>query len=743
MDSKPKLTASIIYCRTDDPVVRELYDRLAAYRLPPTLPGADGGSAKLGPFRLRHENTPGTEPECSNRLIVCCSHAAARSKWVAQQTEAFLQRSDRKRVFAVIVDGEPHDALPDALLDEAAVTADLRPRADGRHVGFLKLVAALADVKPGTLADAHHQHERRTTQRRTSVAAGLLAVALVVAATSVSSARRATSRARTATATAIDAGTALIAQAAQAHRTYGLPTSAVALLADRANQDFARLFDRRPREPHLMTQQMHMQLSLSDLYGSIGQTDAQARHADGAVAVLRGGLRPAAVEPHDYVRALATQADARFAQGDVHGAERAFRDAIAAGRSAVSGRLRGVKVHLQLAYAQQSLARIYIGENRAAEAIPLFEAAQRQLDEAVRRTQDNPRVVVEAVRGLNWVGSAKSLSGQPETAVETFRTAVSRAEDARQTWPKDLPLLEVWGQAHMKLGQSLSDVNRHDEAQNHVARSIEAARTLTSARPRATPLQRALALRLVLQANVDLHRDAVDAATRALVEATTIYHRLAASNPDDIAARIDHAQALALEASAHERRGQASDVLAARKKAADLWANLVDPQQERRWERLEALAVAYEQWGDAAAQAQNLDQMLSAYGQAEPLRRRMRGYRDDEPGKTAHAKALHALGLTLKFARQPEKAVEALDESAQLRLQIGSPPARFAAAESLRQLALIQVGTDSGAGKASLVKARDVLRSLVSSHPGRPAYGASLEKTKQMLALIGIQDVDD
>ena len=741
MDSKPKNTTAIIHCRTDLATARYLQQRLKQYRLPKVLRIANRKS-RLGGFWLCDEDARIDDIDERlarfGQLIVCCSHAAAHSKWMSDRTAAFIEKRGDSNIVAVIFEGQPNDALPKALLDRVAVTADFRPRADGRDTGALKVAAALSNIGPGGLRDAQVTDDRRRARWRT-VAAAALALTTAGIAFEAVSARREAKSVRAQAEAAIAAETQIIAETARLKRTYDLPQQAVATLARLTDEQFSKLLDAPGQTTRLLKRRMHLQLALADLHGTIGDVAAQARHADEAVALLRGGLPAQDVVSADYVLALAAQGQARFAEGDVHAAEKAYRDAIAVGRKAITGRPEKATVYLRLAAALQGLGRIYIGEDRAADAITLFEDAQLQLEEAGRRSVHVPKASARAVEGLNWLGSARSLAGQTQSAVDTFRSAVQRAQSSLRTQPLFGRLLDARGKAQMKLGQALADLGRHDEARAYVAASVKAARKLASDAPRATPFQKSLALRLALQANIDLERDVPEAAIDALDESNSIYDWLVASDADDVTARIDYAQSLALKASAHEKLDHTAAVLSTRQRAARLWAKLVDPTKERRWGRLEALAVAYERWGDAAAKAQNIDQMLSAYGRAEPLRRRMRAYRDDEPAKIAHAKALHALGLTRKFAQSLGTAAKALDEAAKLRLQIASPPSQFAAAESLQQLALIQVGTDAGAGKASLIKAREVLRSLVSSHPNRPAYGASLKKTEQMLALITAQ----
>jgi tetratricopeptide (TPR) repeat protein len=108
----------------------------------------------------------------SATLVVVCSPAAARSRWVDAEVEAFRAGGRGARVLCFVVDGDPssrepgRDCFPPSLLQADAggvvrepLAADARPEGDGRERAFLKLVAGLLGVGYDALA-------RRETQRR-------------------------------------------------------------------------------------------------------------------------------------------------------------------------------------------------------------------------------------------------------------------------------------------------------------------------------------------------------------------------------------------------------------------------------------------------------------------------------------------------------------------------------------------------------------------------------------------------
>ena len=85
----------------------------------------------------------------------------------------------RDRIFAIIVDGEPHaggvrECFPPALRDCEPIAADARPEGDGRTNAKLKLLAGMLGVSFDSLKQ---RDARRKIQRlQLAVATALLVV---------------------------------------------------------------------------------------------------------------------------------------------------------------------------------------------------------------------------------------------------------------------------------------------------------------------------------------------------------------------------------------------------------------------------------------------------------------------------------------------------------------------------------------------------------------------------------------
>lgn len=203
--------AFLSYAHADRKTAAWLFRRIERFRTPQGLVGADGRwgevAARLTPvFRDREElPTMSALGEAllaalkeSEFLIVLCSPAAARSRWVNEEIRAFRALNGAARVLSIIAEGDPAAAVgegqsgcfPPALLAPEAeggppvepIAADLRGDGDGDRLAFLKLAAGLLGVG---LDDLVHREARRRQRVQAAITALSSSVALVLAATTL------------------------------------------------------------------------------------------------------------------------------------------------------------------------------------------------------------------------------------------------------------------------------------------------------------------------------------------------------------------------------------------------------------------------------------------------------------------------------------------------------------------------------------------------------------------------------
>jgi tetratricopeptide (TPR) repeat protein len=200
----PAYRAFISYSHRDKAFAQKLHRQIEGYRIPAKLVGRKTVVGET-PRRLRpvfrdREELPASgdlsaELSAALRnsmfLVVICSPASARSRWVNEEIRQFKQVHGDSRVLAIVVDGEPHasetpgredlECFPPALrvrlgpdgelsdIPAEPIAADVRRHADGERLALQKLVAGLTGLKLDELV-------QRETQRRiaqmTVIAAG-------------------------------------------------------------------------------------------------------------------------------------------------------------------------------------------------------------------------------------------------------------------------------------------------------------------------------------------------------------------------------------------------------------------------------------------------------------------------------------------------------------------------------------------------------------------------------------------
>jgi tetratricopeptide (TPR) repeat protein len=174
--------AFLSYNHHDSAQARRLHRRLEAYRLPRGL-AMPGGGRTPGPiFRDRDELPAAADLSeavkagiaRSQALIVLCSPSARASTWVEREIRLFRALHPGRPILAALIEGEPEEAIPDALSDgQEPLAADLRPQGDGYRLGLLKLVAGLAGVGLNRLV-------QRDAQRRVRRVTAITVVALII-----------------------------------------------------------------------------------------------------------------------------------------------------------------------------------------------------------------------------------------------------------------------------------------------------------------------------------------------------------------------------------------------------------------------------------------------------------------------------------------------------------------------------------------------------------------------------------
>ncbi len=195
--------AFISYSHEDRASAEWLHRALESYRVPRRLKGFNGEhgpvEASLRPVFMDREDLGAAHSldhelrqalEASEFLVVLCSPAAVRSRWIDEEIRLFAEAGRWHKVLAVIIDGDPEAregpaaCFPEALYrdpeghEHEPLASDMRPHADGKRLGLQKLIAGILGVPLDLLRRREHQRLVRRRLVLGTVAVGLAAVGL-------------------------------------------------------------------------------------------------------------------------------------------------------------------------------------------------------------------------------------------------------------------------------------------------------------------------------------------------------------------------------------------------------------------------------------------------------------------------------------------------------------------------------------------------------------------------------------
>ena len=605
-----------------DRVVGERFQRaIEHYRLPKPLRGMDYGYGpvpkRLTPlFRDRTDANAGrdlgvilrTALENSDALVVLCSPASARSKWVNEEIRTFKRLGRNARIFPVLIVGTPrqHDpvsapdgAFPPALFerfdtdgmplpgeDATPLAPDLREQGDGPDFAKLKIVAALTGVPLTLLTQRQQEAERREKLIVRWVAAVMGFLALLASAAAIQ-AWRSAEDARARLGDAIEMASRRVDDAATYQDAYGVPSAVVRQLLVGAEHDFDELIGARAaRTPVLDLQRGRLSALFSGLYGTVGDSERE-------LALARAGLA--------QIEAVTTQR--RFARPSTWFARLPPLDAVA---------------HERLAALEALGNALADSEDGYAEAGTVFERG--------RRLAVAERSPAHVARFWSLIGVHRYDGGDLDGALAAHTAAIAALD-----------------RAIAEGGSQALDALRRERA---LARSDRAEMLL----------------------ELERHPEALAEQSAAV----SAFEAEAATVPDDAAAQLGLAQALVRRedmryAVSGDWRNSTTTLERAIQILQDLRAS--DPA---RIDYARSLSIALERLGDVRLQLRDLDGSAQLFGRAIALKREIlaRDPRSADAQRDV-AVALERQGELALARARPHDALPFLDEALALRTRAG------------------------------------------------------------------------
>jgi eukaryotic-like serine/threonine-protein kinase len=308
--------AFLSYSHRDSVWGNWIHSELEAYRVPKELVGAVTARgkvpAKLRPifrdrFDLAASHSLGETIDAalagSESLIVLCSPSSAKSPYVNQEIRYFKSLGRTDQIFALIVDGEPHDPVrecfPDALkykvdrngrttseADLEPVAADAREHADGKDLAKLKLIAGLLGIGLDELRKREAIAERRR-RRVWMLLAGCMAGLAIVAFAGFWMAVLRTRDAERRFEIAFTAAEVLVKRVDSLQDRFGVPEPVLEAIMNDAIAQLDRLTQERgAASDRFRFRQAEAQLLAADLANRRGDAAEQRNRLDKALTLL-------------------------------------------------------------------------------------------------------------------------------------------------------------------------------------------------------------------------------------------------------------------------------------------------------------------------------------------------------------------------------------------------------------------------------------------------------------------------
>lgn len=470
--------AFISYSHEDRAWAAWLHRALETYRVPGRLVGRTTPMgvvpSRITPvFRDREELPTATSLgaviqaalEASATLVVICSPAAARSRWVNEEILAYKRLGRADRILCLLVAGEPNasdapgsgleECFPEALrfsLDddgaltdrrEEPVAADARPGGDGRTGAKLKLVAGILGVG---LDELRQREQQRRYRRLVAVSVGLLAGMVL--------------------------------------------TGFLAFSASVARKDAERNRENAEELIGFMLGDLKRNLQ------AVGRLDVFDAIGDKALDYFES-----LPEKNLTNRTLAQRADAltligenAFDRADIAGAVRAFTQSVQQARTLADREPDSSSWQSQLATSELWLGLAYWQQGRLDDAIDHFRLALAAAERAHVLAPGDIDALGLRSNAHNNIAQVLERRGDLPAARREYETVLELQQQVQRQDPDNPDWQAEVGFAHNTLGKLDLRLGRLESARQHYARDLELKRALVAADPAHRLWQRYLAL---------------------------------------------------------------------------------------------------------------------------------------------------------------------------------------------------------------------------------------------------------
>jgi tetratricopeptide (TPR) repeat protein len=544
--------AFISYSHADERWSRWLHNALETYRVPKRLVGHVGRHGpvpqRLVPvFRDRDELTGASDLtgivkealEASRHLVVICSPASAKSRWVDEEVRSFKRMGRGDHILTLIVDGEPNatnrpgeterecfapglrfDIEADGSLSSRPaepIAADARHGKDGRTNAKLKLIAGLLGIGFDELKQREH---RRQQKRLMLVTAASVAGMLVTGALAVTAwmARQDAIRNR-------DRAEDLIGFMIGDFRAQLEPLGKLELLknvGDKAMAYFSSQPERDVTDTSLLRRAETLR-QIGDVQLSLGEFEPALASFEESL-VLSRELSRRSPDNQDWLFALG---NAWFWVGYTHWQRGALDAAIVPLTEYLHAAERLVQLapensawQLEQGYALANLGSLAAARGDSAEAISRFEASNANAEKLIQAAPTDTALLQHRIENTSWLASIRERRGELRVARDLHARVLQLTQDLLALNPDDRRVQREEILRKVFYGRVLLQVGQVEEAAQVSGGALSRARELASLDPANALWQWQLASVMELESRVFRARgrcgDALSMAERGL-----------------------------------------------------------------------------------------------------------------------------------------------------------------------------------------------------------------------------------
>ncbi len=503
------------YSHQDAAIADWLHEALEQFRVPPRLVGklTEHGPVpkRLAPiFRDQRElaaaHDLGEEIEeaieASRFLIVLCSPAAARSRWIEEEIACFKRLHREDRILAAIIDGEPfasdtpgretEECFPAALrvhYDRRGrpttqraepIAADLREDGDGRKMGMLKLAAGMIGVGLDDLAqrETRRRHQRLYLVTAASVAGMLVAGGLAYAAIDARDAARDQRR------EAEGLIGFMLGDLRQRLEPVGrldvLDAVGARALAYYEMQDKASLSD------DSLAQRSKALTLMGEIAASRGDLDGALRRYREALVGTAEALRRFPDDPqrlYDHAQSVFYVGETASQRGQIDEAAGRFREYRILADRMIAADPDNPKWRLEGIYAATNLGRIELKQRRYAEAAATFQGSVGATDLLIAAEPGNLEYRELLLEALAYWADALDNVGRLEPAIKQRERQLTLLAPFLAQQRPDANLRQKAMITHMALSRLRFERGETAVGLGHAATAVELGRSLIALEP--------------------------------------------------------------------------------------------------------------------------------------------------------------------------------------------------------------------------------------------------------------------